>query len=129
MFRPALSLAALALATSVAASSAQAAPGGPLNTLPLGSYVCETGGDATGLAGIHQPEFDFTVTRASTYRIGANRHAGSGTYLMTSDRVTFTSGPREGMKFRQMRAGFLRQTAADGSEGALRCVRKPGSKT
>jgi hypothetical protein len=110
----------------LAAAPAVAVTGGPLGTLPLGDYVCETGGDATGLPGVHQPQFDFTVTRASTYRIGRNR-ASSGSYLMTSDRIVFTSGPREGMKFHQVRPGFLRLVDGAEADGALRCVRKPGS--
>lgn len=119
LLRPALALVPALLACSPAA----AAPGGPLGTLPLGDYVCETGGDATAAAGVHQPQFDFSVKRASSYTTAT----GPGIYLMTGDRIVFTSGPREGMRLRRVRNGFVRRIEPDGTDGELRCVRRSGS--
>ena len=99
--------------------AAQAAPGGGIGTIPLGKYTCETTGDALGEAGIHQPQHDFRATRGSSYRAAG----GSGVYLLTDEGLIFTSGPYEGMRFRHVRPGFLRQTGADGKETDLRCVR------
>lgn len=107
-------------ATLLSAGSAlEAAPGGTLGVLPLGSYVCELPGDALGPTGERQPEFDFTVTHSSSYRTAT----GAGTYLLTGERLTFTSGPFYGMKYHRLSDGFLRRTEADGSDGPLRCVR------
>ncbi|MBC2664843.1 hypothetical protein H7F51_04865 [Novosphingobium flavum] len=104
-------------------SAAPAAPGGPLGFLPQGRYACETGGDATGAAGLAHPEMDFTITRGSSYRTAK----GKGIYLFTGDRLVFTSGPFEGLKIRRVRENFLRFSKADGSDGDMRCVRRPGS--
>ena len=97
-----------------------AAPGGPIGTLPLGYYSCELPGDALGAAGEHQPESDFAITHASSYRSAT----GKGIYLLTGDRLVFTSGPFDGIKFHRLTDGFLRRTEADGSDGDLRCVRR-----
>ena len=110
---PCLSLLALALPAS-------AAPGGPIGTLPRGPYVCELPGDALGPRGDRKPEFDFTVIQGSSYRAGD----AIGTYLLTGDRMTFTSGPFDGARFHRVAGGFLRRMEADGSDGDLRCVRQ-----
>ena len=70
-----LALLALLLATPLAAT-----PGGDLETMPAGDYVCELPGDATGPAGVHVPEEDFTVVTASSYRAGGMM----GSYLEQS---------------------------------------------
>ena len=114
----------IALPLLCAAGALDAAPGGALGTLPLGQYRCELPGDATGPAGIAQPAADFTVTNASSYRAAG----GIGIYLVTGDRLTFTSGPFAGTRMHRLGAGFLRQSATDGSDGPLRCVRRRGGK-
>jgi len=119
---PRLSLLIAPIAILAATVPADAAPGGPLGTLLLGHYTCETGGDALGPTGIHQPERDFSITRGSSYRTDSGR----GIYLLTGDRVTFTSGPMEGQAFRRVRENFLRVVATDGRDGELRCIRRRG---
>lgn len=111
------------LAAASASAPAQAAPGGPLGTLPLGNYRCELPGDAEGAAGVHQPGDDFSIIFGSGYRTAAGR----GIYLMTGDRVEFTSGPLRGMAFSRSGRSFLRRLSADGGEAGLRCVRSPNS--
>jgi hypothetical protein len=114
MNRPAILL--LLLATG----PALAAPGGPIDRLQSGSYVCELPGDATGPAGIRAPEHDFAVVNSSTYTMGR----ASGTYLVTGDLVAMTSGPKRGQKFHRLSDNFLRQIGPDGKDGPLRCVRQ-----
>lgn len=128
MLRPALTIALstsalLAAALLASALPAAAAPGGPLGTLRLGRYVCETGGDALGPAGVHQPDRDFAITRASSYR----HKDGNGVYLLTGEQADFTGGPLKGQTFRRVREGFLREVAPNGDDTDLRCVRRRGS--
>jgi len=123
-FAPRPRAAALALLAALTlADPALAAPGGPLATLPLGNYHCELPGDAEGAAGVPQPAEDFTVIHGSSY----TRGGGRGVYLMTGDRVVFTSGPSRGVAYVRSGRSFLRRLSADGSDGALRCVRAPNS--
>lgn len=103
-----------------AASGVQAAPGGPIATLPLGRYVCELPGDAMSAVGLRQPEADFTITHGSSYRTGG----GPGTYLLTGGRLMFTAGPLRTTTYRRVSTSFLRQIMPDGSDGRLRCVRQ-----
>lgn len=110
----------LAATVVLMGSALEAAPGGVLGVLPLGDYVCELPGDALGPTGERQPESDFTITHASSYRTAA----GAGTYLLTGDRLTFTSGPFYGVKYHRLSDGFLRRTETNGSDGPLRCVRR-----
>lgn len=125
MLRQLPTAAALAL---LAAVPAGAAPGGPLGTLPLGTYRCELPGDAEGAAGVPQPGEDFHVVHGSGYAMANGALAGArGVYLMTGDRVEFTSGPRRGVVFTLSGRSFLRRVSGDGSAGALRCVRAPNS--
>ena len=111
------------LAPVLAPTPAEAAPGGPLGTLPLGHYHCELPGDAEGAAGVRQPDEDFSVIHGSGYRTAAGR----GVYLMTGERVEFTSGPMRGRAYVLTGRSFLKRLAPDGSEGPLRCVRAPNS--
>lgn len=101
------------------ATPAQAAPGGSLGTLPLGRYICELPGSATGPAGVRQAEADFTIMHASSYAVGDD----TGTYLLTGDLAQMTSGPQKGVRYRRISENFLRRLNADGSESPLRCVR------
>ncbi len=110
-YLPALAL--LALANPVAA-----APGGPIGTLELGNYICELPGDAAGPAGRHVPEQDFRVINDSSYAVGPVR----GNYLMTGDRVTITSGPKYGQRFRRQTTNFLRALDSAGNDSDLHCV-------
>lgn len=99
---------------------ALAAPGGPIGVMPLGPYICELPGDATGPAGRRQPDEEFRITHGSSYRT----HASPGIYLLTGDRLTFTSGPLKGAIWHRTGRSFLRRVLPDGSDGALRCVRQ-----
>jgi hypothetical protein len=116
MNRTARLLALIAVLTAPAPGLA--VPGGAIGTLEQGYYTCELPGDATGPAGRHLPEADFTVTSASSYRAGGTL----GSYLLTGDRLVMTSGPHRGQKFVQVSRGYLRQLNADGSQGEMRCV-------
>ncbi len=107
------------------AGAAIAAPGGPIATLQLGDYVCELPGDATGAAGIRQPQRDFTVLNASSY----SASGGRGTYLLTGDQVRMTSGPKKGERFIKLSDNFLRALDAAGNQTALRCVRQVANNT
>ena len=104
-------------------NAAQAAPGGPLGTLPLGIYRCELPGDAEGTAGVRQPDEDFRVIHGSGYSTARGR----GIYLMTGERVEFTSGPLRRRVYELTGRSFLRRLLADGAQGPLRCVRAPNS--
>ena len=113
-----LTLPLLALAAGGAAL--EAAPGGPIDYLPLGDYICELPGDATGPAGIRQPDQGFSVINATTYTTATGR----GSYLLTGDRLVLTSGPKRGQRFHRLSQNFLREMTADGRDGSLRCVRQ-----
>ena len=93
-------------------------PGGPIGTLALGRYVCELPGDAAGQAGRPQPDFEFRVVNASSYKAGGIR----GSYLLTGDRVVMTGGKLKGLKLHRLSGGFLRKIEEDGSDGEMRCV-------
>ena len=110
----------LTLLAVMAATPASGAPGGPIATLQLGDYVCELPGDAGGAAAVRVPEQDFTVLGASSY----TNPTGRGSYLLTGNQVTVTSGPKKGQRFRRVSASFLRLAQPDGSDSPLRCVRQ-----
>ena len=107
-----------ALALAIGAAPAAAAPGGDITTLPVGDYVCELPGDASGLAGRHVPGEDFAVVTASSYRA-----LGSlGSYLLTGDSLVMTSGVHKGKRYHRLSSGFLRRIGSDGADSDLRCV-------
>ena len=108
------------LALGLAALPAAAAPGGAIATMQQGSYACELPGDVTGPAGQRVAAEDFAVVNASVYTAGGGR----GSYLLTGDQLTMTSGPKRGQRFHKLSDGFLRRVEADGSDGLLRCVRR-----
>lgn len=110
----------LAIAAMIAAGPALAAPGGPIASLTPGRYLCELPGDAAGPAGLRQDDETFVVLNASSYEAPSGR----GTYLVTGDIVTITSGPKNGQRFRRISPNFLRRIGPDGSDSALRCVRQ-----
>jgi len=120
---PLIARAGMAAALALSAAAVEAAPGGPLGTLPLGEYRCELPGDAEGAAGLPQPDEDFTVIHGSGYATAKGR----GVYLRTGERVEFTSGPMRGLVYSLSGRAFLRRVAPDGSPAPLRCVRSPNS--
>ena len=109
-FPIAIALAALAAAPALAQ--------GAIGTVERGAYVCELPGDASGSAGVVQPEQALTIESASRY---SSPH-GSGTYLRRGDMLQLTSGPRRGESYTVVSDGFLRRIE-DGKLGRLRCVR------
>ena len=106
------------MAAALLAAPAAAVPGGEIDTLEIGRYTCELPGDALGPRGELQPAEDFAIVFGSSYRAQGVR----GTYLLTGDAVVFTSGPRQGERYRRVSDGFLRRQNADGSDSPLRCV-------
>lgn len=102
----------------LAAAPPPAVPGGRIGTLPLGDYACEMPGDASGPIRLPATEFDFTIVHGSSYRSDGQR----GSYLLTGDMVTMTSGHLKGLKLRRISNGFLRRVEPNGRDGALRCV-------
>ncbi len=110
----------LATIALLATGPALAAPGGPLDTLEPGRYVCELPGDAAGPAGLRQDDETFVVLNASSYLTSVGR----GTYLLTGDVITITSGPKNGQRFRRISTNFLRKLGPGGEDSNLRCVRR-----
>lgn len=94
--------------------------GGPVGTLARGAYACELPGDALGKGGIRQPAEDFTILAASLY----SAPQGRGTYLVSGQRMTMTSGPRKGDAYHRISENFLRKLTPDGHDSVLRCIRK-----
>jgi len=111
-------LIALGLFTALS-STALAAPGGRLDTIPLGLYRCALPGDAAGLAWVPQNDRNFTIGNASTYQTAD----GSGTYLHTGKTVVFTRGPMRGMQFSRTGNSTLRLLDDEGQPSPVRCVR------
>lgn len=110
----------LFLLGALMASPALAAPGGPIDTIHRGIYTCSLPGDATGPAGFPLPEEGFEVLSGSSYVTAAGR----GSYLLTGDTLTMTSGPKRGQRFNRLSDNFIRKLAPDGTETNLRCVRQ-----
>lgn len=102
------------------AAPALAVPGGPIGSLRAGDYVCELPGDATGAAGLRQPQENFSILNANSYATAQGR----GAYLLTGDLLVMTSGPKNGQKFHRISDRFLRLIGPDGADGPLRCVRR-----
>lgn len=115
IFAVPLSLTCLAWA---ALATAQDLPQGQIGTIERGHYVCEVPGSATDAASIPQPDANFTIDNSSRYSTAQ----GNGTYLRRGNRMTFTSGPRQGEEYRVISGTFLRRLE-NGQPGRLRCVR------
>jgi hypothetical protein len=111
---------ALIITAMFATGPALAAPGGPIDVLEPGRYICELPGDATGPAGLRQADETFVVLNASSYE----SPTGRGTYLLTGNVVIMTSGPKNGQRFRRVSTNFLRKLGPGGEDSALRCVRR-----
>lgn len=90
---------------------------GAISTVERGAYVCELPGDASGPAGVEQPDKRFTIESASRY----SSPQGAGTYLRRGDTLSFTSGPREGESY-AVQGRFLR-LLENGKPSRLRCFR------
>ena len=97
-----------------------AVPGGVIGTMKRGNFSCEVAGNAMGDAGIRQPAEDFTILHSSIYSTAAGR----GTYLMTGDLITMTTGPKRGERYKRISENFLRRLTRDGQESTLRCIRR-----
>ena len=106
-------------AAVLAVMPAPAAAEGRLGTLPLGRYLCELPGDATGLASRPVAGEWFDIVNASSYAA----EGGAGTYLLTGDTVVFTRGPMRGARFERHSERTLRRLDLAGDLGKLRCVR------
>ncbi len=115
----------IALIALAAATQASAVPGGPIDTMQLGNYVCELPGDATGPAGHRVASEDFEIVNASGYRVQGAR----GNYLLTGDQLVMTSGPKNGQRFHRVSVSFLRKIGADGKDSSLRCVRRTSNNS
>ncbi len=98
-------------------------PGGPLNTMPQGTYECALPGDATGPAFRVQADEEFRIGTASRY----NNAAGKGLYIMRGDELTFTLGPKKDQRYRRVGTNQLRQIV-DGEPTKLLCTRMGGSR-
>lgn len=94
---------------------------GDLGIVERGTYVCELPGDAAGAVGVEQPQESFSIESASRY----SSAQGGGTYLRRGERLTMTSGPRNGDTYRIVSPGFLRKIV-NGEVSRLRCVRQGG---
>lgn len=116
---------ALAIAASTAPHPANAVPGGKLGTIAAGQWFCEFPGDATTPA-LARPDESFSAIPDSSYVAPDGRR---GTYLLLGDRLTMTSGPREGDQYVLESTGMLRKLLTSGEAGPLRCIRAgdPGS--
>jgi len=110
-------LAALPLA--LAAIPAHAVPGGALETLALGTWFCELPGDAV-IEPVARPQETFTAVPDSSYR---TPDGAEGSYLLLGDRLTMTSGPREGDRYVMDSSAMVHKLDPSGQPGPLRCVR------
>jgi len=110
---------AIAILVAIIASPALSIMPQQIGTIERGQYVCELPGDAAGAAGVPQPDQSFTIDSASRY----SSPQGDGTYLRRGDRLTMTSGPRNGDSYEIQSRGFLRKIE-NGEPGRLRCIRR-----
>jgi hypothetical protein len=118
-----LALAPIALAIGV--QPAQAAPGGLLRTLLKGYWICESSGDAVAPPTMY-PQDSFRVIADSSYRTTAGL---TGTYLLTGNDLTMTTGPFRGRKYILVGQGILHPIGANGTRTTDRCVRQSGANT
>ena len=63
-------------------------------------------------------------TSPSSTPRATGRRGRPGTYLLAGDRLTMTSGPLRGKRYRRQSDGFLRLTGPDGQDSDLRCVKR-----
>ncbi len=112
-----------AAGAALAGATADAAENGRLGTLPVGQYLCALPGDATGAAWRLVADKSFTISNGSTYYA----KDGAGTYLLLGDRVTFTRGPMNHMRFKRIGNTSIQMVDDKGELTDLRCVRQGGS--
>lgn len=105
----------IAMALMVAAP---AVAQGPVATIARGTYVCERPGHAGAAASQVLEEAGFVIETGSRYRAAQ----GSGTYLRRGDRMSFTSGPRNGEEYRILASGVLLRMR-NGELDRTRCLR------
>ncbi len=106
-----------------AQETAQAPPGGMLQTMPHGIYQCALPGDAAGAAYDVVEKEQFRIRTASSYRDAD----GSGTYIMRGSELTFTRGPRKGQRFRRVGTNQLQKLDGDKLTKLL-CTRLGGTR-
>ena len=109
---------AVLLLAAVAAAPA-AAGKGPLGTLPLGRYLCELPGDASGPASLPVAGAWFDIVNASSYVA----EGGDGTYLLTGDEMVFTRGPMRGARFERSGVRALKRVDLTGPLEKMRCIK------
>lgn len=102
-----------------AGAQARVPAGGMLRTMPHGDYECALPGDAGGRAYEVVKAEGFRISTASRY----NADAGSGTYILRGNKLTFTAGPKNGERFERVGENQLRKTDAKGERGDLLCTR------
>ncbi len=100
-------------------STAAAIEGGPLRTMPHGTYQCASRGDAGGAAYVVSEAESFRIFTASRYESGE----GAGTYILRGTQLTFTRGPRNGEKYLRVGDNQLRKLTRDGQRTAVLCTR------
>ena len=113
---------AIALVAASTLAAATAIAQGEIGSLERGQYLCELPGNAAGAAGVPQPDAGFSIDSGSRY----SSPQGGGTYLRRGERISFTSGPRNGESYIVVGRDFLRRVEADGQPGRLRCIRQSG---
>lgn len=111
------------LITAITPATTMAQSTGKLGTLPHGIYQCSLPGDAEGAAFVDLPGKQFIIDNASSYHTSD----GSGTYLFTGNRVVFTRGPMNGMRFERTSSQTLRWLDEQGELSRVRCTRRAGS--
>lgn len=111
------------LIAAIIPATATAQSAGKLGTLPHGIYQCSLPGDAAGSAWVNLPGKQFTIDNASSYHTAD----GAGTYLFTGNRVVFTRGPMNGMRFERTSSQTLRWLDENGELSRVRCTRSAGS--
>lgn len=100
-------------------SEAELPSGGPLRTMPHGSYQCALPGRAGAAAFNVDDGQSFRIFTASRYESGE----GAGTYIMRGTALTFTSGPRNGEQFERVTNNQLRKLDEAGTPSNLLCTR------
>ncbi len=109
----------IATESNAATNGSEPLEGGPLRTMPHGTYQCARPGDAGGAAFEVDEDQSFRIFTASRYESGD----GAGTYIMRGTSLTFTRGPRNGERFERIGNNQLRKLAADGTRSNLLCTR------
>jgi len=118
MNRKAILSAALCVAAALAVTPPLLAEG-MIGTVERGEYQCELPAEVAGEVALPQPDESFTVASASRYR----SPQGNGSYLRRGDRMTMTSGPRNGTQYQIVSDTMLRKLEG-GEPGRLRCYRR-----